>query len=368
MMLSGIDASGNESRALLVTSVNNSLFIYDQFAIKDRQGIRFSAPGAESNGSGSMIQQMATKVKKGMNSRWLVGIDLGGTKTEVILMDSTRETHFRARIDSPQGDYDATLSAIKELVEAAEIRAGESGLSVGVGIPGSVSGLTGLVKNANSTWLNGQPMAKDLTRLLQRPVNLTNDANCLALSESVDGAGQGSHVVFAAILGTGCGAGITVNGQLLSGPNGLAGEWGHNNLPWTPQAELDQRPCFCGHFGCNETFVSGTGLALTHRLLWGECLDAKVIVNRALVEPQAAHSLSGYIDHLARGLASVINLLDPDVIVLGGGMSNVSAIYRELAARLPEYVLGGECETPIRQAIHGDSSGVRGAAWLGLDT
>ncbi len=227
-----------------------------------------------------------------MNSQWRVGIDLGGTKTEVILMDLNRETHFRARIDSPQGDYDATLSAIRELVEAAEIRAGENGLPVGVGIPGSVSGLTGLVKNANSTWLNGQPMAADLTRLLQRPVNLTNDANCLALSESVDGAGQGAHVVFAAILGTGCGAGITVNGQLLSGPNGLAGEWGHNSLPWTPQTELEQRPCFCGRFGCNETFVSGTGLSLTHYLLWNEHLDAKTIVNRALARGFHVHLFS----------------------------------------------------------------------------
>lgn len=302
-----------------------------------------------------------------MSIQWRVGIDLGGTKTEVILMDTHREIYFRARVDSPQDDYDATLSAVRELVEAAEIRAGESGLPVGVGIPGSVSGLTGLVKNANSTWLNGQPMADDLTRMLQRPVSLTNDANCLALSESVDGAGQGADVVFAAILGTGCGAGITVNGNLLNGPNGLAGEWGHNSLPWTPRAEMDPRPCFCGRCGCNETFLSGTGLSLTHYLLWGEREDAKTIVNRAVVEPRAARSLNDYCDHLARGLAAVVNLLDPDVIVLGGGMSNVALLYSELAARLPDYVLGGECETPIRQAMHGDSSGVRGAAWLGLE-
>ena len=299
-----------------------------------------------------------------MNSRWRVGIDLGGTKIEVVLLDGANETHFRARIPSPQGNYKASLNAIKELVEAAELRAGETGLPVGVGIPGSVSGITGLVKNANSTWLNGQPMAADLTHLLQRPVGLTNDANCLALSEASDGAGQGYRVVFAAILGTGCGAGIAVNGHLLTGPNGVAGEWGHNPLPWTPQTELNQRPCFCGRFGCNETFLSGTGLALTHRLLWDEKLDARAIVDLAQTDARTSRSLDDYINHLARGLAAVINLLDPDVIVLGGGLSNVPALYSELGIRLPEYVLGGECETPIRQAIHGDSSGVRGAAWL----
>lgn len=304
---------------------------------------------------------------KRMNSRWRVGIDLGGTKTEVILLDGANKSHFRARIPSPQGDYEETLNTVKELVEAAELRAGEVALPVGVGIPGSVSGVTGLVKNANSIWLNGQPMAVDLTRLLQRPVGLTNDANCLALSEANDGAGQGHNVVFAAILGTGCGAGITVNGQLLSGPNGLAGEWGHNPLPWTPQAELNQRPCFCGRFGCNETFLSGTALALTHRLLWDEKLDARTIVERHQHDPRAARSLDDYVNHLARGLAAVINLLDPDVIVLGGGMSNVPLLYDELGKRLLAYVLGGECRTPIRQAVHGDSSGVRGAAWLAQD-
>jgi fructokinase len=304
---------------------------------------------------------------KRMNSRWRVGIDLGGTKTEVILLDGANETHFRARIASPQGDYEATLNSIKELVEAAELRAGETALPVGVGIPGSVSGLTGLVKNANSTWLNGQPMAADLNRLLQRPVGLSNDANCMALSEASDGAGQGYKVVFAAILGTGCGAGITVNSQLLTGPNGVAGEWGHNPLPWTPQTELNQRPCFCGRFGCNETFLSGTGLALTHRLLWDEKLDARAIVDLAQTDSRSSRTLDDYTNHLARGLAAVINLLDPDVIVLGGGLSNVPALYSELGIRLPEYVLGGECETPIRQAIHGDSSGVRGAAWLAQD-
>ena len=302
-----------------------------------------------------------------MSSRWRVGIDLGGTKIEVVLLDGANETHFRARIPSPQGNYKASLNAIKELVEAAELRAGETGLPVGVGIPGSVSGITGLVKNANSTWLNGQPMAADLTHLLQRLVGLTNDANCLALSEASDGAGQGYRVVFAAILGTGCGAGIAVNGHLLTGPNGVAGEWGHNPLPWTPQTELNQRPCFCGRFGCNETFLSGTGLALTHRLLWDEKLDARAIVDLAQTDARTSRSLDDYINHLARGLAAVINLLDPDVIVLGGGLSNVPALYSELGIRLPEYVLGGECETPIRQAIHGDSSGVRGAAWLAQD-
>ena len=300
-----------------------------------------------------------------MHSDWLVGIDLGGTKIEVILMDRHSNEHFRRRVATPAGDYRATLETIRSLVLEAELQAGVSGLSVGVGIPGSVSNITGRVKNGNSTWLNGQPMRDDLSALLQRRVILANDANCLALSEATDGAGRNHSVVFAMILGTGCGAGISVNGRTLTGPNGVAGEWGHNPLAWTSQTELALRPCFCGRHGCNETFLSGTGLSLTHKLLSGRQLPAKEIVERSRNgEAEAEESMSQYLEHLARGLAAVINVLDPDMIVLGGGMSNAKQIYRDLPPRLVKYVFGGECQTPVERAVHGDSSGVRGAAWL----
>ncbi|OEY65088.1 ROK family protein [Marinobacter sp. X15-166B] len=300
-----------------------------------------------------------------MHSDWLIGVDLGGTKTEVLLMDRHSTEHYRQRRPTPAGDYRATLETIRTLVLAAEARAGVSGLPVGVGIPGSVSGVTGRVKNGNSTWLNGQPMQDDLRALLQRPVTLTNDANCLTLSEATDGAGKNRHVVFAAILGTGCGAGISVQGRVLSGPNGVAGEWGHNPLAWTPQAELAQRPCFCGRYGCNETFLSGTGLSRTHQLLHGERTSAEQIAERARQgDPDAGATLKQYLDHLARGVAAVINVLDPDIIVLGGGLSNAGQLYRDLPPRLSAYVFGGECSTPVVRAVHGDSSGVRGAAWL----
>jgi len=301
-----------------------------------------------------------------MRSDWLVGIDLGGTKTEVILMDRQSNEHFRTRVATPAGDYRATLETIQSLVLKAESVAGVRGLPVGVGIPGSISGVTGTVKNGNSVWLNGRPMQEDLCAMLQRPVTLTNDANCLALSETTDGAGKHHNVIFAAILGTGCGAGVSVNGRILTGPNGVAGEWGHNPLAWTPQFELEQRPCFCGRHGCNETFLSGTGLSLTHQFLHDQTLPAENVTENARSGDKAANeTLNRYLDHLARGLAAVINVLDPDIIVLGGGMSNAEQIHQELPKRLPSYVFGGECNTPVVRAVHGDSSGVRGAAWLG---
>lgn len=300
-----------------------------------------------------------------MHKNWLIGIDLGGTKMEVILMDRQSNEYFRKRVPTPVGNYCATLETMRSLVLDAEARAGATGVPVGIGIPGSISGITGRVKNGNSTWLNGQPMQDDLRALLQRPVTLTNDANCLALSEATDGAGENHKLVFAAILGTGCGAGISLNGQVINGLNGVAGEWGHNPLAWTSQAELAQRPCFCGRYGCNESFLSGTGLSLTHKLLHGQRLPALNIAQEALKGDEAtSKTLNLYLEHLARGLAAVINLLDPDTIVLGGGMSNIDNIYRELPEKLAEYVFGGECGTPVVKAAHGDSSGVRGAAWL----
>ena len=301
-----------------------------------------------------------------VTSSWMIGIDLGGTKTEVMLLDAASQAHYRARLPTPRDDYVATLRTIATLVAQAEQAAGQAGLPVGVGIPGSVSRVTGRVKNGNSTWLNGQPIVDDLSRLLARPVSVTNDANCLALSEATDGAGQGYEVVFAAILGTGCGAGVSVAGRVLTGPNGVAGEWGHNPLPWTPDAERAQRPCFCGQSGCNETFLSGVGLALTHQFLHGDVCKAQAIAEAAaLGDGKAVTTLDHYLEHLARGLASVVNLLDPDVIVLGGGVSNIPLLYDALATRMVRYVFGNEFDTPIVPARHGDSSGVRGAAWLG---
>ncbi len=294
-----------------------------------------------------------------------IGIDVGGTKTEGILLRDDSRQCFRERVATPRDDYDGTLATIAGLVERAERVAGVAGVPVGVGIPGSLSRVTGLVKNANSTWLNGQPLQRDLSNLLQRPVAVSNDANCLAVSEAVDGAGQGCHVVLALILGTGCGSGIAVDGRPLEGPNGLGGEWGHNPLPWTPEAELRRRPCFCGRFGCTETFLSGPGLALSYELAGGRRRSTGEIARLADEgELLATRVLAGYVEELARGLAAVINVVDPDVVVLGGGMSNIPRLYQHLPGLLPELVLGGECATPVVQARHGDSSGVRGAAWL----
>lgn len=298
-------------------------------------------------------------------SDYRVGIDLGGTKTEVILLNLRSEILFRTRIPTVRGDYQATIESIASLVAQAEAEVGLADLPVGVGIPGTVSRKTGKVKNANSVWLNGQPLQKDLCARMGRDVKLTNDANCLAVSEATDGAGQGYPLVFAGILGTGCGAGLAWQGSPLVGPNGVAGEWGHNPLPWTDAAELAQRPCYCGRSGCQETFLSGTGFCLSYQLRTGLALSGADITARAAAGEEAAVAVQEeYLDQLARGLAAVINVLDPDVIVLGGGLSNNLSIYQTLPTLLPRYVFGGECDTPVVQAKHGDSSGVRGAAWL----
>ncbi|WP_027328409.1 ROK family protein [Marinimicrobium agarilyticum] len=294
-----------------------------------------------------------------------IGIDLGGTKTEVILLGGDSETLFRTRIPTVRDDYSATIESIAGLVEQAEAQAGLEALPVGVGIPGSVSRKTGLVKNANSTWLNGKPLQADLSKRLKREVKVTNDANCLAVSEATDGAAVGYEYTFAAILGTGCGAGLAHRAEAVVGPNGVAGEWGHNPLPWTSETELQSRQCYCGRFGCQETFLSGTGLCLSYRRLTGEALTGHEIAERAGAGERAAVAVvNDYLDGLARGLAAVINVLDPDVIVLGGGVSNMAVIYERVPALLPNYVFGGECDTPLVRAVHGDSSGVRGAAWL----
>lgn len=296
-----------------------------------------------------------------------IGIDLGGTKIEVIALDDHGSTLFRKRIPTPRGDYDATLKAIVSLVEDAETATGQSG-SVGIGIPGTLSPVTGKVKNANSTWLNGQPFDADLSKLLKREVKMENDANCLAVSEAVDGAGAGAKVVFAVIIGTGCGAGIAINGQVHSGGNGVAGEWGHNPLPWQNEQDrqfLVSENCYCGLTGCTELFVSGTGFMADYAKLSGNKKTGMEIVELAQTgDKYAAIALENYLNRLAKALGQAINMLDPDVIVLGGGMSNVDCLYEELPKRIRQWVFGQECDTPIRQAVHGDSSGVRGAAWL----
>ncbi|HHE6471226.1 TPA: fructokinase [Providencia rettgeri] len=296
-----------------------------------------------------------------------IGIDLGGTKIEVIALDDSGNTLFRKRIPTPRGDYDATLKAIVNLVTDAEMATGLSG-SVGIGIPGTLSPVTGKVKNANSTWLNGKPFDADLSHLLNRKVKMANDANCLAVSEAVDGAGAGEKVVFAVIIGTGCGAGIAINGQVHSGGNGVAGEWGHNPLPWQDEQDrqfLVTENCYCGLTGCTELFVSGTGFMADYAKMSGSQKTGMEIVELAQSgDKHATIALENYLNRLAKALGQAINMLDPDVIVLGGGMSNVDYLYEALPARIRQWVFGGECDTPIRKAVHGDSSGVRGAAWL----
>jgi len=299
-----------------------------------------------------------------------IGIDLGGTKTEVILLNAQSQELFRTRIPTVRNDYPATLRDLADLVSQAEKAASqhqtvESHLPVGIGIPGTISRKTGWVKNANSTWLNGKTFQKDISVYLNRQVQVTNDANCLAVSEATDGAGKNYELVFAGILGTGCGAGLAYRGKPIVGPNGVAGEWGHNPLPWTSQEDLDARPCYCGKSGCQETFLSGTGLCLSYQLVTGQEIKGHEIVDLAKQgDITAQQVLDEYYDQLARGLAAVINTLDPDVIVLGGGASNIADIYIQVPLRLARYVFGGECDTPVVPAIHGDSSGVRGAAWL----
>ena len=293
-----------------------------------------------------------------------IGIDLGGTKTEAIALDAAGTAIFRERRPTPAGDYDATLATVRDLVAEAE-RAGAGGATVGIGIPGSLSPETGLVRNANSTWLIGRPLDRDLEACLDRPVRMANDADCFALSEATDGAGAGHGTVFGVILGTGVGGGIVVNGRLLSGPNAIAGEWGHNPLPWPEAGERPGPPCYCGQTGCIETFLSGPGLAADHRRHTGAANDPAAIAAAAAAgDRDADASLGRYAGRLARALAAVINVLDPDAIVLGGGMGNIQRLYGDLPPLLARHVFSDSVRTRIVPPVHGDSSGVRGAAWL----
>jgi fructokinase len=293
-----------------------------------------------------------------------IGIDLGGTKIEGIAIDENGVECERLRVPTPKGDYDAVVDAVTKLVLDIERDRGQRG-TVGVGIPGAISPATGLVKNANTVELIGHPLDKDLSRELGREVRVANDANCFALSEATDGAGAGGDVVFGVIIGTGVGGGIVVGGRLLTGPHAIAGEWGHNPLAWPRDEERPGHPCFCGRPGCNESFLAGPSLARDHRLATGQDLKAPDIA--ALAErgdAGAIATMQRYEDRMARALAVIINVLDPDYVVLGGGVSNIERLYREVPKVLPKYVFSDLATTPIVKAKYGDSSGVRGAAWL----
>ena len=293
-----------------------------------------------------------------------IGIDVGGTKIEGIALAEDGRPLARRRIRAPQGDYGATLRAIADLVSAIEIEAAASG-TVGVGIPGTISAATGLVKNANSVWLNGMPLAQDLPALLRRPVRFANDANCFALSEATDGNAAGAPVVFGVILGTGAGGGLVVDGQVIVGANAIAGEWGHNPLPWPRAGEWPGAACYCGRSGCIETFLSGPSLLRDFHKSGGEAASAEDVVSAARGgDLRATLCLERYEDRLARALASVINLADPHVIVVGGGLSNIAQWYEAVPPRWDAYVFSDTVATRLVPAKHGDSSGVRGAAWL----
>jgi fructokinase len=293
-----------------------------------------------------------------------IGIDWGGTKIEVLAMDRHGRELRRERISTPRYDYEESIREARELLLSIEREIGEV-CPVGVGIPGMIDPGTGLVRNANSTWLNGKPLQEDLGIALSREVRCMNDANCLALSEAVDGAGAGKLLVFAVILGTGCGAGLAIDGKVHSGINGLAGEWGHNPLPWQRPDEYPGQLCYCGQRGCIESWISGPGLEEDYRQSSGISASGPEIVRLgAQGDPDAQAALDRYEDRLARSLAHVVNLLDPDVIVLGGGVSQMKRLYDTVPARIGNYVFGKIAETPVCPARHGDSSGVRGAARL----
>lgn len=287
------------------------------------------------------------------------GIDFGGTKIEAAAIDEAGAFVARVRKPNP-GEYKAALEVVAELVTDAEAMAGASCARLGLGIPGSISPRTGLIRNANSVYLNGQRFGEDLEQRLARPVRLTNDANCLALSEAADGAGAGEGVVFAAILGTGCGGGVVVDGKIIDGRNGFAGEWGHSPLPWPKPEEYPGRECWCGRKGCLETWIAGPSFARDAGFPNGQATMEAIAAGDA----SAAAALDRYVDRLGRSLAVVCDLIDPDVIVLGGGMSNVDALYERLQGAIAPHVFSDVFETPVRKAVHGDSSGVRGAAWL----
>ncbi len=296
-----------------------------------------------------------------------LGVDLGGTKLEIVALDAKGRERLRRRIATPQDSYEATLAAVAALVRDAERELGlaPDAASVGIGTPGSISRATGLLRGSNSVNLNGRAIREDLGRLLGRDVRISNDANCFALSEACDGAGEGAAVVFGVILGTGVGAGVVVHGRVIEGANAIAGEWGHNPLPWPRDDERPGPRCYCGHAGCIETWLSGPGFEADHRRVAASSLAAIDIAARAAAgDASCEATLARYEDRLARSLAHVINVLDPDVIVLGGGMSNVDRLYASVPRLWGAWVFSDRVETRLSRPAHGDSSGVRGAAWL----
>ena len=294
-----------------------------------------------------------------------IGIDLGGTKIEGIAISDDGDELFRDRIETPQGRYDEILQSIHDLIQHIEDETGEHG-SVGIGTPGAISPATGLMKNSNSVCMNGKSVFEDLSKKLDRKIKITNDANCFALSEATDGAGEGASVVFGVIVGTGTGAGIVADGKLLTGPNAIAGEWGHNPLPWPQDIELPGPECYCGKNGCIETWLSGPGMVRDHELYANIILDAETIVSKAQFgDEDAEETLQRYEDRMARSLAHVINMIDPDVIILGGGMGNIKRLYKNVPKLWGRYVFSDDVKTRLLAPKYGDSSGVRGAAWLG---
>lgn len=294
-----------------------------------------------------------------------IGIDLGGTKIEIAALDEADGAVLaRERIATPRGDYDATIAAIRDLVAGMEARLGRGG-TVGIGIPGAISPASGLVKNANSTWLIGRPFDRDLGVALGRPVRLANDANCFALSEAVDGSAAGTAIMFGVILGTGVGGGIVVNGRVLTGANAISGEWGHNPLPWPGDGERPGPACYCGRHGCIETFLSGPGLAADHQRATGTAMSAEDVVAAAAGGDAAAEAtMRRYEDRLARALAHLVNILDPEVIVLGGGLSGLQRLYESVPRLWGRYIFSDHVATRLLPPVHGDAGGVRGAAWL----
>ncbi len=294
-----------------------------------------------------------------------LGIDLGGTKIEIIALDDDGQEILRRRKPSPRGRYEDTLEVLRDFVAETEFELGTKG-TLGIGTPGAISPATGLLKNSNSTWLNGRSFDRDLARWLGRDFAIANDADCLALSEATDGAAAGARSVFCVIIGTGVGGGLVVRGQPLYGPNAVVGEWGHNPLPWPKPDEMPGPSCYCGLSGCIETWLSGPGMAQDHRRVTGKDVDPPLIVKAAAAGDQEAEAtLQRHEERLARSLATVINLLDPEVIVLGGGLSKLERLYRNVPERWADYVFSDTVATPLRAPVHGDSSGVRGAAWLG---
>jgi fructokinase len=293
-----------------------------------------------------------------------IGIDLGGTKIEIVAIAQDGSELTRRRVPTPAGDYEATLDALAELVREVETQLGEHG-TVGIGSPGAISAATGLLRNSNSTALNGKPLARDIAQRLARDVRVANDANCLALSEATDGAGADSAVVFAAILGTGVGGGVAVDRRVLAGHNGIAGEWGHNPLPWCRDDERPGPACYCGKAGCLETFLCGPALAREFTLVGGgECTPTEIVAAAHSGDLRAQGVLTIFEDRLARGLAQIVNILDPNVVVIGGGLSKIARLYKNLPPLIERYAITRPIDVRVRPAQHGDSSGVRGAAWL----